>query len=1302
MDEVPEIPQPSGSAPPPGNLDSPPQQGGDDLKGDPSESLEEAPEEPGSDYKAEEDEDLQVEEESRSQSDSEEEEQEEEGEESGSSDGELVNRYSRRARNTVQRFTPGRPEPRGSSRHPRSQHSEDEEDSDGGGIGPVSQPSKRFSERYSVRNRRTVNRLAYDEGAARARGGSGEKDTGRDRAERAAKRARREGKTALYDFGSGEETSSDNEDLEDEDGDDVVRKTYSFRDRASQPAKTGDQSQQAQQGDRERGAALEERRKRAGGARRRGGRGGRFPDVDELPFSQPGGGGNFLGGSIPGVAGNLPGVGGGPAPWTIALNALGLGSGGSIPGGGLPGGQHPSAAIAAAGGVKGPGASTNGANLEISPLEVDPSVTFEQVGGLEHYVRALKEMVFLPLVYPELFERFHVTPPRGVLFYGPPGTGKTLVARALAAHASRAAGGRKVSFFMRKGADVLSKWVGESERHLRLLFEEARRHEPSIIFFDEIDGLAPVRSSRSDQIHNSIVSTLLALLDGLDPRGQVVVIGATNRVDSLDGALRRPGRFDRELLFPLPGQSARLEILKIHTKKWVDRPSGDILEELATGCVGYCGADLKALCTEASLAALRRKYPQIYDSEHKLLIDPEEVKVEKVDFLTAFQSITPASHRSAASPGRPLAPVVGSALSGHLQAALSQLQRVFPPAAACLRDGAGARPGGTAVPRALGGLAALSLQRPRLLIAGAPGCGQAHLGPALLYALEGLQTHSIGLPSLLSDVGARSPEEALVHAVAEARRAAPAVLYLPHLQSWWDTAPGSLRATLWALLADLPPDLPLCLLASADVTPGDLDPEARAIFGGAAGEGIYTLSTPTQLQRIKFFEPVASALIAPPPDDGTAAQGTALSEKESAAAREALPLAPEGLAAEEAARKEAAAVGARKRYEEDQATLRALRMALRWVMDRLFQARRWESFFEPVDPKEDPNYWELVAEPMDLSTLLARVDQRRYVTPAQFLADVALIPAGERQYWKDLPAGVRHISRACALEDEARALVESAVPAELQAKLEAILAAGGPAPPPEGLHAAMGLLEDGTMPQPAKDKRPKSRAVGGGREEEAPAGRRPSRLAGGEVDDRIIHVDPEAQLRRIKALKRSESGAAEVKQRADKGAEEEGAAPVQNEEAAAEGPPGNSLLPPAPSSETGALDVTGEEEIVEIEEMCISPATNAPQPSVPVSTKTDGPAKIKSTATGTTGVAAGSEQPRELSALQKSQISSLCAVLAECTAGLSLEALEEIHAQLGRLAWERRKEDGRQAVADAAKRTAEELSKKLIAAMRGL
>ena len=465
---------------------------------------------------------------------------------------------------------------------------------------------------------------------------------------------------------------------------------------------------------------------------------------------------------------------------------------------------------------------------------------------------------------------------------------------------------------------------------------------------------------------------------------------------------------------------------------------------------------------------------------------------------------------------------------------------------------------------------------------------------------------------------------------------------------------------------------------------------------------------------------MATALIAPPLDDGTA-QGTA---KESTPL-EALPLAPEGVAAEEAARKEAAALAARKRYEEDQATLRALRMALRWIMDKLFQARRWESFFEPVDPNEDSSYWELVKEPMDLSTLLARVDQRRYMTAAQFLADVALIPAGERQYWNDLPAGVRHISRACALEDEARSLVETAVPAELRSRLEKILAAGGPAPAPEGLHTAMGLLEDGTMPQPAKGKGAK------GKEDEAPVlGRRPSRLAGDEISNRIIHTDPEAQRRRIKALKRSESGVPEGKQKLDKAAVEE--EPIiaivegsdmdldaEDEQITAmedvEGAPATVTLPSAvdvdaaaPVGKSNKEGTAIEEEAEEIE-ICMSPLPSANQNGEPCQ-HVDGISKrekgINTSKAGQAKPVAAigaplGEHEQVLSDSQRSQITILSEKLAECTGGLSLEGLEEIHAQLGRLAYERRNETDREMVADAAVVTAIELSNKLYAAMRG-
>jgi ATPase family AAA domain-containing protein 2 len=215
----------------------------------------------------------------------------------------------------------------------------------------------------------------------------------------------------------------------------------------------------------------------------------------------------------------------------------------------------------------------------------------DKIAGMDGYVRKLKEMIVFPLVYPQLFSKLNVSLPRGVLFHGPPGTGKTLMARLLASACSTST--RKVSFFMRNGSDCLSKWIGEAERNMRLLFKKAKDCQPSIIFFDEIDGLAPERTARQDQSHISLVSTLLALMDGLDDRGQVVVIGATNRIHSIDAALRRPGRFDREFFFSLPDEAARSQILKIHTKTWEPAISDSLADDLACRTAGFSGADMK-------------------------------------------------------------------------------------------------------------------------------------------------------------------------------------------------------------------------------------------------------------------------------------------------------------------------------------------------------------------------------------------------------------------------------------------------------------------------------------------------------------------------------------------------------------------------------------------------------------------------------------------------------------------------------------------------------------------------------------
>jgi ATP-dependent 26S proteasome regulatory subunit len=338
-----------------------------------------------------------------------------------------------------------------------------------------------------------------------------------------------------------------------------------------------------------------------------------------------------------------------------------------------------------------------------------------QVGGHKGHLTVLHEMIILPLLYPEIFKTFNISPPRGVLFTGPPGTGKTLTARTLATIVQNISG-KKVSFFVRKGADCLSKWVGEAERQLRLLFEQAKALQPSIIFFDEIDGLAPVRNSNQDHIHSSIVSTLLALMDGLDGRGeQVIVIGATNRIDSIDPALRRPGRFDRELTFSLPNQEERLDILKIHTQSWSTREekkprktststatkmvtmqdgvndgltdNTDGLENQASSrletllksishlTAGYSGADLQSLCTQASLACLRRSLPHLYSTSPVITANNSNVNtfitqmganqaqmsqllskvtVLQQDFLTAMRSITPTQQRVFSKASSPL------------------------------------------------------------------------------------------------------------------------------------------------------------------------------------------------------------------------------------------------------------------------------------------------------------------------------------------------------------------------------------------------------------------------------------------------------------------------------------------------------------------------------------------------------------------------------------------------------------------------------------------------------------------------
>lgn len=673
-------------------------------------------------------------------------------------------------------------------------------------------------------------------------------------------------------------------------------------------------------------------------------------------------------------------------------------------------------------GIQTAGPSSKG-GADIQPLQVDESVSFDDIGGLSEYIDALKEMVFFPLLYPDFFASYNITPPRGVLLCGPPGTGKTLIARALACAASKA--GQKVSFYMRKGADVLSKWVGEAERQLKLLFEEAQRNQPSIIFFDEIDGLAPVRSSKQEQIHNSIVSTLLALMDGLDSRGQVVLIGATNRIDAIDGALRRPGRFDREFNFPLPGCEARAEILDIHTRKWKHPPSKELKLELAASCVGYCGADLKALCTEAAIRAFRQKYPQVYTSDDKFLIDVDSVRVEKNHFIEAMATITPAAHRGSIVQSRPLSLVVAPCLQRHLQKAINYISDIFPPLTVSSEL--------TKLSMLSYGSAIPLVYRPRLLLCGIEGSGLDHLGPAILHELEKFPVHSLGLSSLLSDPSAKTPEEALVHIFGEARRTTPSILYMPQFNLWWDNAHEQLRAVLLTLLEELPSDLPILLLGTSLIPLAEIDGNPHSVFPQRT---VYQVDKPSSEDRSLFFDRLIEAALS------VLFEGVTKKSQESVSIPE-LPKAPKVASGPKPSEIKA-------KVEAEQHALRRLRMCLRDVCNRILYDKRFGVFHYPVTDEDAPNYRSIIQNPMDVATLLQRVDSGQYITCSAFLQDVDLIVNNAKAYNGDDYNGARIVSRSYELRDAVHGMLSQMDPA-LIAYCDKIAVQGGPSQIPDEL-----------------------------------------------------------------------------------------------------------------------------------------------------------------------------------------------------------------------------------------------------------
>jgi len=264
-------------------------------------------------------------------------------------------------------------------------------------------------------------------------------------------------------------------------------------------------------------------------------------------------------------------------------------------------------------------------------------ISYEDVGGLRNEVQRVREMIELPMKHPEVFSKLGIEPPKGVLLHGPPGTGKTLIAKAVANETN-------ANFFSIAGPEVMSKYYGESEQRLREIFEEANRNTPSIIFIDELDSIAPKRGDVTGEVERRVVAQLLAMMDGLKERGQVVVIGATNRVDAIDPALRRPGRFDREIEIGVPDRTDRMEILQIHVRNMPIDESVS-LDDLADRTNGFVGADISALCKEAAMKVLRRHLPEISfdDDIPQEVLDGMSVTVQ--DFENALKEIEPSAMR---------------------------------------------------------------------------------------------------------------------------------------------------------------------------------------------------------------------------------------------------------------------------------------------------------------------------------------------------------------------------------------------------------------------------------------------------------------------------------------------------------------------------------------------------------------------------------------------------------------------------------------------------------------------------------